>query len=236
MLPSALGVALSPIPIAAVVLMLLTGRSRANGMAFILGWVSGLALVGALVLSIAGTGAIGPVEDSPKWLSIAVSALGLAFLLAALKQWRVRPRGRDPVKTPKWMAALEEFSPVRAVGAGVLLSALNPKNLALAVVAATAIAHTSVSRPEQVAGYTLFVLIASIGIGAPMLISLALGDRSADLLKWLKNWLARHNAAIMATLLLVIGVKLIGDGLRPLELTSRVLRHCPYASSGAEER
>src|SRR5262249_46610206 len=41
MLPSALGVALSPIPIAAVVLMLLTGRSRANGMAFILGWVSG---------------------------------------------------------------------------------------------------------------------------------------------------------------------------------------------------
>src|SRR5262245_11029755 len=59
MLPSALGVALSPIPIAAVVLMLLTGRSRANGAAFIVGWVSGLALVGALVLSIAGADAIG---------------------------------------------------------------------------------------------------------------------------------------------------------------------------------
>src|SRR5262249_39563624 len=168
MLPSALGVALSPIPIAAVVLMLLTGRSRANGAAFIVGWVSGLALVGALVLSIAGAVAIGRVEDSPKWHSIAALALGSAFLLAALRQWRERPHGRDPVKTPKWMAALEEFSPARAVGAGVLLSALNPKNLALAVVAATAIAHTSVSRPQQVTGYAVFVLIASIGIGAPM--------------------------------------------------------------------
>src|SRR5262249_8536788 len=222
MLPSALGVAISPIPIAAVVLMLLTGRSRANGAAFIVGWVSGLALVGALVFSIASTGATNGVDGSPQWLSIAALALGPAFLLAALKHWRERPRGRDLGKTPKWMEALEEFSPVKAEGAGVLLSPLNPKNLAFSVVAATAIGHTSVSRSPPVAGYAVFVLSASIGIGAPMVISLALGDRSAELLKWLNNWLARNNAAIMASLLLVIGVKLIGDGLRPLELTSRV--------------
>ena len=41
-LPLAIGVALSPIPIIAVVLMLTTPRARANGPAFVLGWLVGL--------------------------------------------------------------------------------------------------------------------------------------------------------------------------------------------------
>jgi hypothetical protein len=45
-----LGVAFSPIPIVAVVLMLATPRARANGPAFLLGWIAGLAIVGAIVL------------------------------------------------------------------------------------------------------------------------------------------------------------------------------------------
>src|SRR5215470_8795977 len=85
MLPSALGVAISPIPIAAVVLMLLTGRSRANGAAFIVGWVSGLALVGALVFSIASTGAARRMDGSPELLSITELALSPTFLLEDVK-------------------------------------------------------------------------------------------------------------------------------------------------------
>jgi hypothetical protein len=41
-LPLAIGVALSPIPIIAVVLMLTTPRARADGPAFVLGWLVGL--------------------------------------------------------------------------------------------------------------------------------------------------------------------------------------------------
>ncbi|HUK72944.1 MAG TPA: GAP family protein [Streptosporangiaceae bacterium] len=41
-LPLAIGIALSPIPIIAVVLMLTTPRARANGPAFVLGWLLGL--------------------------------------------------------------------------------------------------------------------------------------------------------------------------------------------------
>jgi threonine/homoserine/homoserine lactone efflux protein len=54
MLPSAVGVAVSPLPIVAVVLMLVSRRGRANGAAFVLGWVLGLAIVGAIVLSVSG--------------------------------------------------------------------------------------------------------------------------------------------------------------------------------------
>ena len=53
MLPAAVGVAISPLPIVAVVLMLVTPRGRVNGPAFVLGWMLGLAVVGAIVLGVA---------------------------------------------------------------------------------------------------------------------------------------------------------------------------------------
>ena len=46
-LPLAIGVALSPVAIIAVVLMLTTDRARVNGPAFVLGWLIGLAVVGS---------------------------------------------------------------------------------------------------------------------------------------------------------------------------------------------
>jgi hypothetical protein len=42
-LPLAVGVALSPVPIIAVVLMLMSQRGRLNGPGFVLGWLAGLA-------------------------------------------------------------------------------------------------------------------------------------------------------------------------------------------------
>jgi hypothetical protein len=42
-LPLAIGVALSPIPIIAVVLMLTTPSARVNGPAFVIGWLAELA-------------------------------------------------------------------------------------------------------------------------------------------------------------------------------------------------
>ncbi|MBM2823822.1 MAG: hypothetical protein HW413_2568, partial [Thermoleophilia bacterium] len=52
-LPLAIGVAISPVPIIAVVLMLGTPQARANGPAFAAGWVAGLTIVGAIVLLLA---------------------------------------------------------------------------------------------------------------------------------------------------------------------------------------
>jgi threonine/homoserine/homoserine lactone efflux protein len=114
------------------------------------------------------------------------------------------------------MRALDQFSPVKAAGAGVVLSALNPKNLVLAVAGAAAIEQTGSSTSHQVLAYGVFVLIATAGVGAPVLIYFAMGDRSRELLDRLKNWMARNSALIMAVLLLIIGVKLIGDGISAL--------------------
>jgi threonine/homoserine/homoserine lactone efflux protein len=111
------------------------------------------------------------------------------------------------------MGALESFTPVKALGAGVVLSALNPKNLLLSIAGAVAIAATDISTADQALVWLVFVVIASIGVAAPIVIYFALGTRSQELLERLKGWMARNNAVIMAVLLLIIGVKLIGDAL-----------------------
>src|SRR5215813_10556899 len=183
LLPSAVGVAISPFPIVAVVLMLITAHGRVNGPAFIFGWVAGLVMVGALSLAAtSGVDSSTPVGPAATWVSVAVLVLGVLLLLVALKQWRGRPHEGDEVKTPQWMATLDQFSPVKAAGVGVVLSALNPKNLLLAVVGAATIAQTDLSTSQQIGAYVVFVLIATIGVGVPVLSYFVMGDRSRELL------------------------------------------------------
>jgi len=212
-LPSAVGVAISPLPIVAVVLMLVTPRGRVNGPMFVVGWWIGLAVVGAIVLAVAGgvdaTGSSGPAT----WVDVLFLILGLLLILLAAKQWRGRPKGDEEPPTPKWMGALDRFTPAKAGGAGVVLSALNPKNLLLAVAGAAAIAQTGISTGQQVGAYIVFVVIASIGVATPVVIYFAMGQRSQHILDSLKTWLARNNTVIMAVLLLIIGVKLIGNAI-----------------------
>jgi hypothetical protein len=213
MLPSAVGVAVSPLPIVAVVLMLATPKGRLNGPAFLGGWWLGLAAVGAITLSVAGGASGGSAGEPPGWVSWLKLVLGLLLLLVGAGEWRRRPQAGDTAAMPKWMGALEAFTPVKAAGAGALLSALNPKNLLLSVAGAVVIAQAGISTGEEVAAYVVFVAIASIGVAAPIVIFFALGSRSRRLLDAMKDWLARNNAVIMAVLVLVIGVKLIGDAI-----------------------
>jgi threonine/homoserine/homoserine lactone efflux protein len=213
MLPSAVGVAISPIPIVAVVLMLVSARGRVNGPAFLVGWWVGVAAVGAIMLLVAG-GADASEEGEPAtWASVLELVLGVLLLLVAVKQWRGRSHEGEEAETPKWMSALDRFTPPKAAGAGVLLSGLNPKNLLLTVAGAAAIAQAGISTGQQVVALVVFVLIASIGVAVPIVIYFGLGDRAGPLLERLKGWMARNNAVIMAVLLLIIGVKLIGDAI-----------------------
>jgi threonine/homoserine/homoserine lactone efflux protein len=210
------GVALSPVPIIAVVLMLATPRARSNGPAFLAGWLAGLALAGTLVLLVS-SGADASTDDGPAtWVSVLKLVLGLLLLGLALKQWRDRPTGDEEAALPKWMQTIDTFGPPKALAFGVLLSAVNPKNLLLTVGAAAAIAQTGIGAGQQAIALAVFVVVGTLGVGAPVVLYFALGERSRRLLDQLKRWMAAHNAAIMAVLLLVIGAKLLGDGIAGL--------------------
>jgi threonine/homoserine/homoserine lactone efflux protein len=210
------GVALSPVPIIAVVLMLGTPRGRVNGPMFLLGWVLGLAVVGTIVLVAAG-GADAMDADGPAtWVSVLKLVLGVLLLLVAARQWRNRPRGGDEAAMPKWMRAIDRFTAGRSLAIATVLSGINPKNLLLTVGAAAAIAQTGVDAGQQALALAVFIVVATLGPGIPVAIYFLLGSRAKRILDELKLWMAAHNAAIMAVLCLVIGAKLIGDGISGL--------------------
>jgi threonine/homoserine/homoserine lactone efflux protein len=212
----AVGVALSPIPIIGVVLMLGTPRARANGLAFIAGWVTGLAVLGTAVLLLAGGTDASNSGEPATWVDWLKLVLGVALLLVAVRQWRGRPAEGEAAELPAWMQAIDTFEPAKAAGVAVLLAAVNPKNLLLTVGAAAAIAQTGASAGAQAVALAVFVVIGTLGPGAPVALYFALGERSAEKLESLRTWMAAHNAAIMAVLCLVIGAKLIGDAIAGL--------------------
>jgi alkyl sulfatase BDS1-like metallo-beta-lactamase superfamily hydrolase len=86
----------------------------------------------------------------------------------------------------------------------------------LAVAGAAVIAQTGISGVQQAISYLVFALIGSIGVGAPVVIYFAMGERSEAMLAGLKDWMGRNNAVIMSILCLVIGAKLIGDAISGL--------------------
>lgn len=210
-LPLAVGVAISPVPIIGVVLMLVTPRARVNGPAFVVGWVLGLTIVGAALLLLAPDAT--DAGHSETWVNVLKLILGVLLVLMAARNWRGRPLDGETPPTPKWMGAIEGFDTAKAAGAGVLLSAVNPKNLLLAVAAGSTIAQATGSGGEQAVAYAVFVLIATIGVATPVAIYFFLGERAGAILDRLENWMASNNAVIMAVLLLVIGAKLIGEAM-----------------------
>jgi threonine/homoserine/homoserine lactone efflux protein len=215
-LPFAVGVALSPVPIIAVVLMLGTPRARSNGPAFILGWLVGLTLAGTIVLLVSSGADASESGEPATWVGVLKLVLGALLLLVALKQWRDRPRGDADASLPGWMRTIDHFTPGRAVAMGVALSAINPKNLLLTVGAATAIAHTGIGTGDQAVALAVFVLVAMLGPALPVAIYFLMGERATQILDDLKEWMGQNNTTIIAVLCVVIGAKLIGDGISAL--------------------
>ncbi|MFD4991092.1 GAP family protein [Cellulosimicrobium cellulans] len=215
-LPVAVGVLISPLPIVAVVLMLVSGRAKANAFSFLVGWFLAVGAVTLLVATLAG--AATPDDDGlPLWAAILKIVLGVLLLLLAVKQWHGRPRAGVEPPAPKWMAAIDAFTPVKAAGLAVLLGAVNPKNLLLVVSGGAAIASAAPDDTNaQVVASVVFALVASLGVAAPVFIYLFMGSRAAAMLDELKAWMIHNNAVIMAVLLLVLGAKMLGDGVASL--------------------
>jgi threonine/homoserine/homoserine lactone efflux protein len=206
----AVAAGLSPIPIIGVVLMLGSPRGRSNGPAFVVGWVVSIMALGGVVLAVAGGAGADDSLHGPAYVKL---ALGVLLLLIALRQWRGRPKEGEQPEPPKWMAAIDSFTAPRSAALAFALAVVNPKNLVLVVGAAVAIAQTGAATGDQVVALAVFTLVATLGVGTPVAMYFAMGERSKDVLDDLKSWMARNNGAIMAVICLLIGAKLIGDAI-----------------------
>ncbi|MGW2255045.1 GAP family protein [Kitasatospora sp. NPDC001660] len=214
MLASAVGIAISPQPLIAVILMLATPRGRVNALALTAGWAAALGAIVAVVVT--GGSRLGSGGGEPTWSYWLKLALGVLFVLLALKQWRDRPRAGHVIAPPGWMRSVDRFMAPRSAGLGAVLAAANPKNLVLAVGGAASIAASTTSGAGKAVAAALMVLVGSLCALLPLGVDLLGGDRSSRTLGEWKAWTAAHHAAITTTVMAVLGTTYVGAAVTGL--------------------
>lgn len=212
-LPLAVGIAISPIPIIAAILMLLSPHARSTSVGFLLGWVLGIVVAVVVFTLVSG---LLPAEDpdaSKPVAGVVKIILGVLLLLLAVRQWRSRPRAGETAALPKWMDAIDDLTATRALVLGFLLAAVNPKNLLLAASAGVAIGTAGLSLGAAVGVIVVFTVVAALSVLVPVVGYLLASSAFSGPLDALRGWLVAHNAAVMSVLLLVIGVVMVGKGI-----------------------
>ncbi len=213
-LPEAIGIALSPIPIVGLILMLFSKQARVNGLAFLVGWLLGLLVAGGIVLALVSGGVLAAGQGTKSTFALIIQLLvGLGCFFFAYRNWQQRPKQGEQPEMPKWMATIDSIKPGAALVLGAVLSGVNPKNLLLNVAAATAIAASGLDLTQQLITLVVFVLIASVSIIVPVLYYLFAGASAEKALGSLRTWMVANNSAILAVIFLLIGAKLFGQAI-----------------------
>lgn len=215
-LPLAVVVALSPLNVLPAVLLLFTRRPLTNALAFLVGFAAGVAVVLWLLTWLGGAIGVAAGTGHARWPGILKLALGAYLLYAAVQKFRGRPKPDEEGSLPAWMNGIGGYEPGRSLGAGTALGALNPKNVVMALASGAALAAGGLSVGQQVAAGAVYVFVAVLGVAAPIVVMLSLGERAHDVLESWNVWLRHNNATVMAVLFVTFGVVLIGQGIAGL--------------------
>ena len=205
-LPVAVAIALSPFALIPAIVLLLTPRPRAAAGAFLAGWALGVGLVTAL--AVAAADLIDAYGASPAWVDRVRMLLGAALVVLGIVRWR-----RRGGPAPAWLQGVKTATPRRALVLGLALSVANPKVLLLAVAGGIVIGASATGLVQEALGVFAFTAVASLGVALPWLAFLAAPERAMLLLARLRAWLEANADAVMAGVLLVLGVLLLAKGL-----------------------
>lgn len=212
LIPIALGVAISVVPIIAVIMILFTARARVNSILFNLGWILAIAAIGLIGIFALG-GADYSADTGPSTASFVVQLmLGILLLGLALREWLKKP-AEGAEEMPKWIQRIDDLKPAMAFVLGLALIAINPKNLMLTLAAVATILEAEVGAGQSIIALIFFIFIASLTVAAPVIIYLVAPTRSQDILNSWKEWLTVHNRAITIGLFVVLGILLTVKGI-----------------------
>ncbi|WP_345065890.1 GAP family protein [Leifsonia kafniensis] len=211
-LPLALGIAISPIPIIAAILMLLSPKARKTSVGFLVGWLLGIIVAVSVFTLLSSVIPESNADASQPIKGTIQLILAVLLLLLAVKQWRSRPHGDEEPALPKWMQAIDSMTAGKGFGLGFLLAAVNPKNLLMGIAAGVSIGAASLSVGEKIGVILIFTVLAGCTVAVPVIAYLIAADKMASPLEKLRTWLVHNNATVMSVLLLVIGVVMIGKG------------------------
>jgi hypothetical protein len=111
------------------------------------------------------------------------------------------------------MDGIATMAPSRAVSTGLVIGALNPKNLAMAAATAMAVGAAELTTVEVGVVVAIYAVLASAGVAAPVIADLVGGDRSVAPLTATRAWLERNHAVVLGVMYLVFAPVLVGRGI-----------------------
>jgi len=200
-------IALEPIPILGGVLLLTVERGRPKAIAFLLGWALALAIIGVAIIITGGLVSTPSGSASSKASATLDVVLGLALAAFA---FRTRAKTRNDVEagTPAWMKRLDTMSPVAAFVLGMFLP---PYMIAVAI--GNDIVRQDLSTAARVTAVVLYVIIGSLGILVPIMVTVVRPKSSDAVLAGWRVWLQRNWPVLLFWLLVGIGVYLVIKGV-----------------------
>ncbi len=200
-------IALEPIPVLGGVLLLTSKHGRPKAVGFLLGWAAALAIIGIGIIVIGGDVSTSSGSTSSKASAALDIALGLAVAYVGFRT-RAKARQGTDQGTPGWMKRLDTMS----AGAAFVLGAFLPPYL-IAVAVGNDIVRENLTTRERVVAMCLYVVIGSIGILVPILVTVFRPNSSEALLAKWREWLQLNWQMVMFWLLLGIGAYLVVKGI-----------------------
>ena len=191
-LPLALVVTISPINIIAAILLLFSERPVVNASSYLVGFVAGVAAVLSAFIVIADALDLSAGSETSRGAAALMLVLGFGLLAAALGKFAHRPRAGAEPSMPKWMDGMAGYSSGRSLLLGGVVGALNPKNVVVGLAAALAIGSAGLSTTAQVGVSVVYVIVAVLGVAAPIAMMIVLGDRAHGILDGWKTSLSHR--------------------------------------------
>ena len=216
LLPLAVAIAISVTTIITTVFMLLSPKAKSRSVGLLVGCVVGVGGAVAVFTLLADLLPTQSSGGSSLAAPVIKMVIGVLLVVLALRQWRKRPARGDRAELPKWMTGVDSMTPGKALVLGLLLSAVVPKNLLIALSAGLIVGLAGFSGGQAAVVIVLFTVIATSTVAVPVVAHLVASARMRGPLESLREWLVENDVAIMVVVLLVIGVVMIGNSIAGL--------------------
>lgn len=214
LLPIGVAAALSSVPIMATILILLSDKRNRSALPFLVGWV-----LGAIILVSVGTIAANSIpQPRPRHadttagvLEILLGAVLVVFSLRAMFSRGASIGG----SASKWAEAVGGFGAAKSFGLGLALN-IRPKGLILSAAASLALRSAKLDVEETAVLVVVYSAIATSTVTIPIVAALVSPDTMEPRLINGRDWLDEHGYVVTATIMLMIGVIIIGSGIGKL--------------------
>lgn len=210
LIPTAIVGALAPVPIIILISLLISKRGMAKAVGFGLAMTGTLAVVGAIVLANASANA-GSTGHGSAVTGTILAAAGIVFLIIAIKQLLKAPDPDAPL--PKFMSRLDDMSPVAAAVFGVIIEAINLKQIGIFLGGVKLIVNAHVTPAEEWVALAILLVVIQLGVIVPLVGYSLAGNRATYVLQRFRGWLVTNNRAISIVLGLVIGAAFLVVGV-----------------------